>query len=77
MTKEEFEALPKVRVFSPVGPCLNYFRFVKWNTKTGTVVFWNGNEPSYRRFVKCWIHFEPCSSCVDHPHTQYPYGYMD
>jgi len=77
MTKDQFEKLPKVRVFSSVGPCLTFYRFVKENKKTVTVAYWNYDHVAFERKPKSWVHFEPCRNCEDHPKTQYPYGYMD
>ena len=67
----------RVRVFSSAGPCLRFYEFVKENKKTVTLRYKNGDNYSYRREVKSWVHTEPCSSCSDHPQTQYPNGYMN
>jgi len=77
ITREEFEKLPPVRVWSPVGPCLTFYRLWKENKKTYTLVFWNGDRPAYERVPKFKVHTEPCTSCTDHPQTMYPNGYMD
>ncbi len=74
-----------VREFSSAGPCLTLGEFVK---RTPKFIFYRerhtgyGGEPEIRR-VGGWkvqgdyIHLEPCPSCRDHEHTQYPNGYMD
>jgi hypothetical protein len=67
-----------VRQFSPCGPCLTLgtltkdlpksYRFNDHYGRTGIVrkgEFWSK------------VHIEPCPSCLDHPQTQYPNGYMD
>ena len=77
ITREQFEALPRVRVFSPVGPCLTFYRLLRTNRKTCTLAYWNGDHISTERIYKDWVHTEPCRSCMDHPQTMYPNGYMD
>lgn len=72
-----------VREFSPAGPCLTRGRL------TGeTAKFWcyedrNGGVVTAKKIAKnlpgrySRAHVEPCSSCRDHPKTQYPRGYED
>jgi len=72
-----FALLKPVRVFSSCGPCLNYYRMVRENKTTFTVVFKNGSGYSLERYSKGLVHESPCLSCQNHPETQYPDGYMD
>jgi hypothetical protein len=72
-----FEKLPRVRVSSPVGPCLTNRRLVRVNRTTCTVAFRNGEYASTERETKGLVHGEPCSCCTDHEHTQYPMGYTN
>ena len=72
-----FGNLKPVRISSMCGPCLTYYRKVKENRTTITVAFQNGSGRSCERVHKGFVHEEPCSSCTDHPKTQYPNGYMD
>jgi len=79
-----------VREFSPIGPCLTLGRFVKRTEKTIFFHEWLGGERYAEKLSRRsgwkveekngrrgYIHTEPCSSCRDHTHTQYPNGYMD
>ncbi len=77
MEREDFERLEPVRVFSPCGPCLTQYRFIRENRMTVTVAFWNGDHVAFERFYKCSVHKEPCVSCTDHSQSQYRDGYMD
>lgn len=77
ISREEFEKLPRVRVWNSVGPCLTYYRLFRKNEKTCTLVFWNGDKPTYERIYSFCVHTKPCSRCTDHPNTMYPLGYVD
>lgn len=72
-TLEEFEALRPCRVFSPCGPCLTGYRFVRENKKSVTVAFRNGRHIDIKRVHS--VHFERCPSCSGG--SRYPNGYMD
>jgi len=73
ITKEEFEKLPRVRVFSESGPCITgTYRLWRKNQKTNTLVFWNGDHPAYVRKYSFLIHTEPCSCCPGG--IMYPHG---
>lgn len=72
-----FEALPKVRIFSPCGPCLTGYRRVRVNRKSVTVATRNGSGFTCDRVTPSWVHEEPCPSCTDSERTLYPLGHMD
>jgi len=73
-----------VREFSACGPCLTLGRLVR---KTAHFYVYNpwrcGNifEDREKRVAipehGSVVHIEACSSCMDHPRTSYPNGYMD
>lgn len=74
-----------VRAFSIAGPCLTLGRYVGETPQFYVYDEWRGGD-NYggRKRVKkrteahySAAHVEPCSSCEDHPNTQYPNGYMD
>ncbi len=77
ITKEQFEKLPRIRVFSSAGPCLRLYRLVKRNKKTATVAYKNGDSIDTKRVSLVYVHTEPCRCCTDHPDTMYPDGYMN
>jgi hypothetical protein len=75
-----------VREFSPAGPCLTLGRLVKETAQFYIFDKWLGGDryegrSRIRRKVEgghySRAHVEACSSCRDHPKTQYPNGYMD
>ena len=77
MTKKELETYPKVWHTSLCGPCISFYRAVKKNKKTWTLINWNGGS-IYTQNVDIWsVHFEPCRRCLCHPKTDYPDGYLD
>jgi hypothetical protein len=76
-TLADLAALPPVRVFSMAGPCLTAYRFVKPNRTTYKLAYQNGDRVAFRNEWKGGVHVAPCPSCTDHPHTQYPHGYLD
>jgi hypothetical protein len=63
-----------VRQFSAAGPCLTLGALVR---ETEQFYVYTPNHGRERRVGKGAVHIEPCSSCRDHPRTQYPHGYMD
>jgi len=74
-----------VRQFSRCGPCLTLGKLVKETPGFFVYDEWQGGDrfEGRKRVAKPregrWSgnHIEPCSSCRDHPQTQYPNGYMD
>jgi hypothetical protein len=65
-----------VRVWSMAGPCLPAL-LVRVNRTTATVRIGIVGEGSEQKVPLGRVHAEPCSSCTDHPETNYPNGYMD
>jgi hypothetical protein len=69
-----------VRAFSVCGPCLTLGRLTKETEHFYCFDEWQGAdrfEGTKRVAKRSPNHIEPCSSCRDHPKTQYPNGYMD
>lgn len=74
-----------VRKFSMAGPCLTLGRLVSETAHFYCYDEWRGGDKyEGRKRVRkrteahySGAHIEPCSSCRDHPKTQYPDGYMD
>lgn len=69
-----------VREFSPCGPCITKGRLTKKTNKFFFFNEWRGGdrfEEGERRISRSKAHIEPCPSCRDHKHTQYPNGYED
>lgn len=76
-TREALESLPKVRVLSWAGPCLER-HLIRRNGKSFTVGHWSCNVPGHGHLITEYvytIHTEPCHFCEDHPQTSYPNGY--
>lgn len=71
---DEFEELRECWVFSPIGPCLSGFRFVRQNKRSVTVAAINGGRSIYTTRVHS-VHFERCHCC--NGGSSYPNGYMD
>ena len=74
-----------LRSFSAAGPCLTRAGGAG-QIVAETACFWMVSEgPGYRDLAVrkpkpgqySRYHTEPCSSCRDHPQTQYPLGYWD
>jgi hypothetical protein len=70
-----------LREFSPCGPCLDLGEVVRITPKG--VAYRDRSGRLQRRGGRAWkpdgtgrLHTTPCHSCMDHPHTQYPNGYM-
>lgn len=75
-----------VRQFSICGPCMPQGELIRETAKFYVYRdrFHSGDgPPRERKGMKSTherysaYHVEPCSSCQDHPKTQYPNGYMD
>lgn len=68
-----------VRKFSAAGPCLTLGKLSKETEKFYVYAEWQGGDryEGEHRVMKGRVHIEPCHSCRDHEHTQYPNGYMD
>jgi hypothetical protein len=69
-----------VRQFSVCGPCIPQGRLVRQTAKFYVVRDGDGREfKLMKRTPERYSpnHVEPCPSCMDHPKTQYPHGYMD
>jgi len=75
-----------VREFSIAGPCLTRGRLVRQTAQFYVWNEWRGGDRFGDRETRGMIrtetryssfHIEPCPSCRDHEHTQYPDGYMD
>lgn len=74
-----------VRAFSTCGPCLTLGRLTHETDQFYCYEEWRGGDlyEGKKRVRKrtssrySRAHVEPCSSCRDHPKTQYPNGYMD
>jgi hypothetical protein len=75
-----------VRDFSRAGPCITLGRLVRETPQFYVYNEWRGGETYEERESRVakrlpgrysGTHVEPCSSCRDHPKTQYPNGYMD
>lgn len=74
-----------VREFSPCGPCLTLGRLTAETAQFYCYETWRGGDiyagakrvrkSSPSRYARA--HVEPCSSCRDHPRTQYLHGYLD
>ena len=75
MTQAQFEALPRVKVNSSAGPCLSFYRFLRGNKKTTTVVFQNGDGYTSRLVRSRDVHTALCSLCSGG--DSYPRGYQD
>ena len=83
------ESAKIVREFSPAGPCLTLGKLVCETPSFYVFLPWRGGNNyggKERRIARnltasggaySRAHVEPCSSCRDHPKTQYPNGYMD
>ena len=71
---DDFEKLRECWVFSPIGPCLGSYRFVRKNKKSVTVATINGGMSIDTTRVHS-VHFERCDSCSGG--KAYPNGYMD
>lgn len=66
-----------LREFSSIGPCIPLGEVVK---RTATTVQFKERDGTLRRKggwrLECGLfHTEPCVSCRDHKHSQYPNGY--
>jgi hypothetical protein len=66
-----------VRRFSMAGPCITLGAYVKTTNKFLVYVARRTGEIKRISHAHDLAHVEPCSSCQDHPRTQYPNGYMD
>jgi len=75
MTERQFELLPRVFVTSNVGPCLTYYRALRQNKITWTVVFRNGDGFTQTKKYISQVHRSPCSLCWGG--ASYPDGYRD
>ena len=63
----------RVNFFSPAGPCLSAV-VVRVNRTKVALNFYGTRKDEYRFMV----HLPgSCSSCMGHPQTLYPHGYMD
>ena len=83
---KETEMTKLVREFNRAGPCITLGRFVRETQKFYVFNTWRGGDQfdtSETRISKrtpshySGAHVEPCSSCRDHPRTNFPNGYMD
>lgn len=66
-----FKLGKRIRKFSFAGPCLDFYGQVADETPLYFI-----NEDG-KKFFKENYHIEPCTSCTDHPQTNYPEGYMN
>ena len=75
-----------VREFSAAGPCLTTGKLVRETANFYIYLEWKGGDrygTEEKRISKkrpghySAAHTEPCPSCRDHAHTQYPNGYQD
>ena len=68
-----------VREFSGYGPCLTLGEFLARSPQSITFRDDRGRERRRGGQAVAFgrIHVEPCPSCLDHPRTHYPHGYMD
>jgi hypothetical protein len=73
--------LRTVRKFSVCGPCIEQGPLLRQTAKF--YVYMDRFSRRERKLAKGsaeygrLAHIEPCSSCRDHEHTQWPNGYMD
>ena len=74
------KATRKVRKFSMSGPCIVLGNVTGDSDKsvsyTDPMTFLSRNVKKSQIRASS-VHLEPCVSCMDHPHTQYPNGYVD
>ena len=69
-----------VREFSVAGPCIKLGELIK---ETDAFWIYRSDDGRARRVRKRTdTHYSPahivaCHSCMDHPRTSYPHGYMD
>lgn len=75
MTPEAFAALPAARVVNSCGPCVTFYRALKENRTTWTLVYRNGDGYTAERVQKYAVHFERCTLCAG-PGGSYPDGYQ-